>query len=198
MMSEYNTCGTCGATDGRAGDLIGKEGQAGECECCRRTRETGKVTLCAHLPRTKEEVAKIVAIVTEGKPTMTPIEQMSDAELVKAAAVEVMGWTLRGPYCGGTTWYCYDDPDGGIVADIPDGWNPLAPDGANDRDMVVNRMDEMGWLYEHRTYHRPSKHRIRFWMPRIPSTPYWGDAPNPGRAVLIAALKAVRAEKGGE
>jgi len=120
---------------------------------------------------------------------MTPAEQLSDEQLVKAAAVEIMGWR----YVHNTCRSGWLDPTSKRLR-YP--WNPLTD--ANDRDMVVERMDEMGWLYEHRTYHRPSKHRIRFWMPGIPSTPYWGDAPNPGRAVLIAALKAVRAEKGGE
>ena len=62
--TEFNTCGTCGATGGRAGNLIGEFGETGDCECCRLTRETGKITLVAGLPRTQDEIDRMVKIIT--------------------------------------------------------------------------------------------------------------------------------------
>ncbi|MBT6050754.1 MAG: hypothetical protein HOG49_28460 [Candidatus Scalindua sp.] len=60
---EYNICDTCGAKDGRAGNLWGTEGGPSECECCSKTRKTGEVCLFSYLPRTTEEVEKIIGIL---------------------------------------------------------------------------------------------------------------------------------------
>ncbi len=58
----YNTCETCGASDGRAGLLIG-----GECQNCHQTRETGEITVFSHLPRTEEELQRTFAILDRYK-----------------------------------------------------------------------------------------------------------------------------------
>jgi len=54
----YNLCKTCGAKDGRAGDLFN-----GECLNCYKTRMTGEVSIHAWLPRTDEEISKTIAIL---------------------------------------------------------------------------------------------------------------------------------------
>ena len=59
---EYNECATCGAGGGRCGLTI-DGGHGFECENCRKTRETGTVSLCANLERTEEEGAKTMAIL---------------------------------------------------------------------------------------------------------------------------------------
>ena len=61
---EYNVCSTCGAKDGRAGNLINvNDGNGPECFNCHDTRKTGVGTLHANLNRTPEEVAKTFAIL---------------------------------------------------------------------------------------------------------------------------------------
>ena len=57
---EYNICGTCGAKDGRAGDLIN-----GECLNCFYTRKTGEVCIHAWLKRTDEEIQKTMDILND-------------------------------------------------------------------------------------------------------------------------------------
>ena len=65
---EYNVCETCGACDGRAGNLyrtkdVGKY----ECENCHRTRDSGAIMIFANLVRTDEEIKKTMAILDNKK-----------------------------------------------------------------------------------------------------------------------------------
>lgn len=55
---QYNVCKTCGARDGRAGNLIN-----GECMNCYKTRRTGEVTIDLCLSRTDEEIQRTFDIV---------------------------------------------------------------------------------------------------------------------------------------
>ena len=55
---EYNVCKTCGAKNGRAGNLVNDE-----CENCHKTRKTGMVCLHAWLKRSQDEVDKTIAII---------------------------------------------------------------------------------------------------------------------------------------
>jgi hypothetical protein len=63
---EYNTCGTCGAKDGRAGLLIGTDinNYIYECENCYDTRKSGEITIHTNLIRTDEEIQKTMNILT--------------------------------------------------------------------------------------------------------------------------------------
>ena len=63
---EYNTCGTCGAKDGRAGLLIGSSlnDDVPECGNCYDTRESGSITIHTNLVRTDEEIQKTMDILT--------------------------------------------------------------------------------------------------------------------------------------
>ena len=64
---DFNVCTTCGARDGRAGMLIGpKDSNISECINCRDTRKTGIITLHANLPRTDEEIARMVETLING------------------------------------------------------------------------------------------------------------------------------------
>jgi hypothetical protein len=66
---EYNTCGTCGAKDGRAGLLIGSSlnNDVPECGNCYDTRESGSITIHTNLVRTDEEIQKTMGILTSNK-----------------------------------------------------------------------------------------------------------------------------------
>jgi len=55
---EYNICKTCGAGDGRAGNLINDE-----CLNCHDTRKTGDVVVHANLNRTEDELKATMAIL---------------------------------------------------------------------------------------------------------------------------------------
>ncbi len=55
---EYNVCGTCGASDGRAGLLIN-----GECMNCHDTRKSGDISIHTNLPRTEEEILRTFKIL---------------------------------------------------------------------------------------------------------------------------------------
>lgn len=61
---QYNICETCGACDGRAGNLTSqKDGsQLNECINCYTTRQTGEVFISC-LSRTEEEIKKTKAII---------------------------------------------------------------------------------------------------------------------------------------
>lgn len=62
---EYNTCGTCGANEGRAGLLIGSDlnNHIHECGNCYSTRRDGIITIHTALIRTDEEIRKTMAIL---------------------------------------------------------------------------------------------------------------------------------------
>ena len=52
---QFNVCGTCGAKDGRAGVLVN-----GECLSCRDSRRTNSCVLHTDLPRTDEEIQRMI------------------------------------------------------------------------------------------------------------------------------------------
>jgi hypothetical protein len=62
---EYNTCGTCGAKDGRAGLLIGTElsNHVHECLNCHDTRESGTISIHTNLVRTDKETQRTMEIL---------------------------------------------------------------------------------------------------------------------------------------
>ena len=62
---EYNTCGTCGAKDGRAGLLIGSDlnNHIQECGNCYDTRKSGDIIIHMNLIRTDEEIQKTMNIL---------------------------------------------------------------------------------------------------------------------------------------
>lgn len=55
---QYNICKTCGAKDGRAGNLFNEE-----CENCYKTRMTGEFCIHTWLKRTDEEIQKTMSIL---------------------------------------------------------------------------------------------------------------------------------------
>jgi Zn-finger protein len=64
---QYNVCETCGAKDGRAGNLWGKirNGvELKECENCHITRKSGEIFINANLSRTQDELKKTMDIVS--------------------------------------------------------------------------------------------------------------------------------------
>lgn len=63
---EYNTCQICGATDGRAGLLIGNstQGLVNACQNCHDTRTTGKLTIHSNLVCTEEELQKTMDLLS--------------------------------------------------------------------------------------------------------------------------------------
>jgi hypothetical protein len=62
---EYNVCQTCGAKDGRAGNLFSDSGGPFECLNCRDTRKTGAYVIHLDLKRTDEEIDRTMAILHE-------------------------------------------------------------------------------------------------------------------------------------
>lgn len=64
---QYNKCETCGACDGRAGNLISKAGGPFECMNCHDTRASGNFVVHLHLDRTDEELTKTGQILTAAK-----------------------------------------------------------------------------------------------------------------------------------
>lgn len=62
---EFNTCGTCGAKNGRAGPLIAteKSNRVFECMNCHETRRTGTICIFSYLIRTDEEIEKTMKIL---------------------------------------------------------------------------------------------------------------------------------------
>lgn len=83
---EYNRCMTCGAGDGRAGNLID-----GECLNCHDTRKTGDVVVHANLNRTEAELKATMAILTTKETTNT--------QFLSAAGFRTE--TIRGVW-----WWC--------------------------------------------------------------------------------------------
>jgi hypothetical protein len=62
---DFNVCQTCGAKDGRAGNLFSSEGGPSECLNCRDTRMTGAYVIHLDLKRTDEEIDRTMAILHE-------------------------------------------------------------------------------------------------------------------------------------
>jgi len=62
---QYNTCGICGAGNGRAGILIGNTytGFVHACLNCHDTRTNGVVTIHSNLIRTNKEIQKTINII---------------------------------------------------------------------------------------------------------------------------------------
>ena len=65
----YNICKTCGASDGRAGNLKTSPsiGAFEECANCFDTRESGMIVIHYNLSRKDEELEKTIAILTPKK-----------------------------------------------------------------------------------------------------------------------------------
>lgn len=130
-------------------------------------------------------------------------EDMTDEELVKYLAVEVMGWEIEdifpaiaaaNGFAPSTQWVL---PGGKRIKR----WNPLAD--ANDRDMLVERMREThGWALGVRPIFGTD------WVcqaiPHINICMAGGvyefdlRADTPGMAVCLAAAEAIQAMKGAE
>lgn len=70
---QYNTCETCGATDGKAGNLFKVPGSPNECLNCYKTRESGEVVVHACLDRTEEQIQRTMNILDEQTTTDDPI-----------------------------------------------------------------------------------------------------------------------------
>ena len=126
------------------------------------------------------------------------LANMTDEELTQAVAVDVMGWELLEVGVGCSYWV-----DGSIVkdradSDYPHSFNP--PTNANDRDMVVETMVEK--FHKHLVvtpctnngelkYICSDRHQeLERWWEGLS-----GRQDTPGRAVCIAALKAVESEQ---
>jgi hypothetical protein len=58
VVMQYNTCKTCLACDGRAGNLFDDE-----CKNCCDTRESGDICVHTHLQRTAEELQRTFDIL---------------------------------------------------------------------------------------------------------------------------------------
>jgi len=64
---EHNECKICGANNGRAGLLVGNSstGLVDACMNCHDTRTKGEITIHSNLTRTKDELEKTFAILTQ-------------------------------------------------------------------------------------------------------------------------------------
>jgi hypothetical protein len=110
---------------------------------------------------------------------------MTDKELEKAIAVEVMGYY----WCNAEGYNLNIDR----VA-TPSNWRPLT--NANHRDMVVERMRELGWYISIEP--TPDRYLATILLYGIDETvsAIGGEKhKKPGHAVCLAALKAVRGKK---
>ena len=104
---------------------------------------------------------------------------MTDAELIRAAAEKVMGWTKpTGCYC----WYCNQL----LVADGE--WNPLASD--TDAFMLVDKLGERGWEFMLKYIHMRDTNTFG-WYAQVGDYLGTGRDPHRRRAIVLAALKAV-------
>lgn len=82
---QYNTCKTCGAKDGRAGNLYD-----GECDNCYKTRTTGEVYINVSLRRTEAEIEKTMAILDEKTPLLDGgLEVEAEKRTLEALAMQV-------------------------------------------------------------------------------------------------------------
>tara|TARA_Y100000310_G_C20170796_1_gene573563 strand:+ start:287 stop:487 length:201 start_codon:yes stop_codon:yes gene_type:complete len=61
----YNTCDTCSATDGRAGNLFSIPPGPRECLNCHKTRESGEISIHTWLDRTDDEIQRTFKILEE-------------------------------------------------------------------------------------------------------------------------------------
>ena len=62
---EHNTCGTCGANNGRCGMMITLTSlKIPECMNCHDTRKRGEVCIHLNLPRTEKELEKTMSILS--------------------------------------------------------------------------------------------------------------------------------------
>jgi ribosomal protein L32 len=64
---EHNICETCGASDGRAGNLYRQASGPNECKNCHETRMTGNYVFHIELQRTDEERFKTIGILFPAK-----------------------------------------------------------------------------------------------------------------------------------
>lgn len=71
----FNTCETCGASDGRAGILFGGENLPDECANCHDTRKSRSVVIYANLKRTDDEIKRTMEILNLLAP-LFPLEQL--------------------------------------------------------------------------------------------------------------------------
>ena len=122
---------------------------------------------------------------------------MTDAELVEAVAREVMGWERKATRTrpAGSGYVSWVDSAGREMhrANGPNAWPPRTD--ANARDEVVERMASQDWRC---TMARTrGGYLAQFFRPAHAAPPMWEqDAVDSlGRAVLEAALEAVRASE---
>lgn len=64
---QYNTCGYCGATDGRAGFLVGSPSKEiwDACKNCYDTLTKDEVCIHTHLKRTEEEIERTISLLAK-------------------------------------------------------------------------------------------------------------------------------------
>lgn len=80
----FNICGTCGACDGRAGNLFGHEGSdVNNCENCRDSLLQNSFVIHTHLKRTKTELDRMMTAVEQhNKPEVTTDVMVSEVKVV--------------------------------------------------------------------------------------------------------------------
>lgn len=126
---------------------------------------------------------------------MIVYEHLSNWELDMMVAEKVMGWTReQGYWKAGSVLTLFRVEDFAPQTERQFGFRPNAD--ANDRDKVVGRMSELGyrgslsWWEGARSRH----YRAAFWR-ELEGPIFHCISDQPGRAVAIAALKAVEKEK---
>ena len=121
---------------------------------------------------------------------MKPIDQLTPAEIVRELAEEGMGYEGDLLFEGDT---CYIPHI--CIAKGETSWTTFRPlTDANGMLMLVEKMRKKGWLWFGQNYEDEAdvQHIHRFIGH---GTDVVGAADTPGRAVALAALKAIRAEK---
>lgn len=152
---------------------------------------TNDTPVAEKTPEQKEALAELLGC---GKAAP---EEMSDAELVEAVAVEVMEWRRGQKRLGRYTWIKkgpdgrWPMPNGQWMTVVSAKWNPLS--NWNDTMMVVERASQkhqftLGNNYEHGWFARFS--RPTMWHCKE----FEEIGQNPKRAILIAALLAIRSQ----
>ena len=117
---------------------------------------------------------------------MTSIEKLSDEELVRLLAEQGMGYEVVPSPTGHASLYRSRGGDEEYFL-----WNPLTD--PNDRDMLIEAMNKKGWLVE-LFAHPDGTYRGQYLMGMSKMFAYL-DADTPGRAVCLAAAKALAAAK---
>lgn len=119
---------------------------------------------------------------------------MTDAELIREVAEEVMGWKIvdADPQYYGDVFFCPTTNltwiAGYHVEYGPDEWNPIT--NANHWMMVVQKMSDKGWVAVMECW--PTHWYVRFQRERPRA--YFEKTGTVGRAVLLAAKAALEVE----